>query len=40
MELALDLIRDSTMTMIEIALETGYHHPASFTKASKSAFGI
>jgi AraC-like DNA-binding protein len=40
MELALDLIRDSTLSMIEIALETGYEHAASFTRAFKSAFGI
>lgn len=40
MELALDLIRDSAMSMIEIALETGYEHPASFTRAFKAAYGI
>ncbi|WP_046977429.1 helix-turn-helix domain-containing protein [Xanthomonas hyacinthi] len=40
MELALDLIRDSNMSMIEIALETGYEHAASFTRAFKTAFGI
>lgn len=40
MELALDLIRDSNLSMIEIALETGYEHAASFTRAFKSAFGI
>lgn len=40
MELALDLIRDSNLSMIEIALETGYEHAASFTRAFKAAFGI
>ncbi|CUS44971.1 MAG: AraC family transcriptional regulator [Pseudomonadota bacterium] len=40
MELALDLIRDSKMSMMEIALETGYEHAASFTRAFKAAFGV
>lgn len=40
MELALELIRDSKTPMIEIALETGYEHPASFTRAFKAAFGV
>jgi len=40
MELALELIRDSKLSMIEIALETGYEHPASFTRAFKVAFGV
>ncbi len=40
MELALELIRDSKISMIEIALETGYEHPASFTRAFKAAFGV
>lgn len=40
MDLALDLVRDSKLSMIEIALETGYEHPASFTRAFKAAFGI
>ena len=38
MELALDLVVDSTMSMIEIAMETGYEHPASFTRAFKATF--
>ncbi|MBY8826204.1 helix-turn-helix transcriptional regulator [Sphingomonas colocasiae] len=38
MDLALDLVIDSDMPMIEIALETGYEHPASFTRAFKSTF--
>jgi AraC-like DNA-binding protein len=40
MDLALDLVRDSPMSMIEIALETGYEHAASFTRAFKAAFGV
>lgn len=40
MDLALDLIRDSDLSMIDIALETGYQHPASFTRAFKSAYGV
>lgn len=39
MELALDLVLDSDMSMIEIAMETGYEHPASFTRAFKATFG-
>ncbi|MFC3050681.1 helix-turn-helix domain-containing protein [Kordiimonas pumila] len=39
MEYALELVRNSNMPMIEIALETGYEHPASFTRAFKAAFG-
>jgi AraC-like DNA-binding protein len=39
MELAHELVTDSAMPMIEIAMETGYEHPASFTRAFKSAFG-
>ncbi|MBO9695157.1 MAG: helix-turn-helix transcriptional regulator [Sphingopyxis sp.] len=39
MELALDLVQDSQASMIEIAMETGYEHPASFTRAFKQAFG-
>lgn len=40
MEYALDLIRDSKLSMIEIALGTGYEHAASFTRAFKLAFGL
>lgn len=39
MELAHELVTDSAMPMIEIAMETGYEHPASFTRAFKTAFG-
>ncbi len=38
MELAFDLVVDSTMSMIEIAMESGYEHPASFTRAFKASF--
>lgn len=38
MDLALDLVVDSNMSMIEIALETGYEHPASFTRAFRATF--
>lgn len=37
---ALELVRISSMSMIEIALETGYEHPASFTRAFRAAFGM
>jgi transcriptional regulator GlxA family with amidase domain len=39
MGLAHELVVDSTMPMIEIAMETGYEHPASFTRAFRAAFG-
>jgi len=39
MQRALQLVRNSDLSMIEIALETGYEHPASFTRAFKAAFG-
>ncbi|MFC3052119.1 AraC family transcriptional regulator [Kordiimonas pumila] len=40
LEYALKLIRSSEMSMIEIALETGYEHQASFARAFKAAYGI
>lgn len=40
LERALELVRNSQMSMIEIALETGYEHPPSFTRAFKAAFGV
>lgn len=40
MERALELIRSSSMSITDIAFETGYEHPASFTRAFKSAFGL
>ncbi|MGK6320342.1 helix-turn-helix domain-containing protein [Sphingomonas sp. DT-204] len=40
LERALELVRGSQMSMIEIALETGYEHPPSFTRAFKAAFGV
>lgn len=40
MERALELIRSSTMSITDIAFEMGYEHPASFTRAFKSAFGL
>lgn len=40
MKHALHLVRTSDMSMIEIALETGYEHHASFTRAFKAAFGV
>lgn len=39
-EHALELVRISSMSMIEIALETGYEHPASFTRAFRAAYGM
>ena len=40
MERSLELIRSSAMSITEIAFETGYEHPASFTRAFKAAFGL
>ena len=40
MKHALHLVRSSDMSMIEIALETGYEHHASFTRAFRAAFGM
>jgi AraC-like DNA-binding protein len=40
MERALALVSESTKPMIQIALETGYEHPASFTRAFKSTYGM
>lgn len=40
MERALNLVRSSTLSMIDIGLEAGYEHPASFTRAFKAAFGV
>lgn len=40
MERALSLVRDSSLSMIDIGMEAGYEHPASFTRAFKTAFGI
>lgn len=40
MERALNLVRRSTLSMIDIGLEAGYEHPASFTRAFKAAFGV
>jgi AraC-like DNA-binding protein len=37
---ALDLVRTSRLSMIQIALETGYEHPPSFTRAFKAAYGV
>ena len=39
-ERALDLVRNSSKSMLDIALETGYEHSPSFTRAFKAAFGI
>ncbi|MGH8083386.1 MAG: helix-turn-helix domain-containing protein [Lysobacter sp.] len=39
MEHALRLVCDSGRSMIEIALATGYEHPASFTRAFKACYG-
>lgn len=38
MEYALKLVSTTNMPMIEIALATGYEHPASFTRAFKDAY--
>lgn len=40
MERALNLVRSSMLSMIDIGLEAGYEHPASFTRAFKAAFGV
>lgn len=39
-EHALELVKNSSKSMIEIALEIGYGHPPSFTRAFKAAFGV
>jgi AraC-like DNA-binding protein len=39
-EHALHLIRNTQMPMIDIGMEVGYEHPASFTRAFKAAYGI
>lgn len=39
-ERALDLVRNTSKSMLEIALETGYEHSPSFTRAFKAAFGV
>lgn len=39
-EHALYLIRNTQMTMIDIGMEVGYEHPASFTRAFKTAYGV
>ena len=36
---AMSLVGETDMSMIEIALECGYEHPGSFTRAFKLAFG-
>jgi transcriptional regulator GlxA family with amidase domain len=40
MEHALHLVRETSTPMIEIALDAGYEHAASFTRAFKAAYGI
>lgn len=40
MEHALDLVRTSELSLIQVALETGYEHHASFTRAFKAAYGL
>jgi AraC-like DNA-binding protein len=40
LEHALNLIRTTDMSMIQIALDTGYEHQASFTRAFKAAYGV
>jgi len=40
MECALHLVREGSTPMIDIALETGYEHPASFTRAFRAAYGV
>lgn len=36
---AISLVSETTMPLIEIALDCGYEHPGSFTRAFKLAFG-
>ena len=40
MEHALNLVRGSALSITQIALETGYEHHSSFTRAFKTAFGM
>ena len=37
---AFELVRNTQMSMIDIGMETGYDHPASFTRAFKAAYGV
>jgi len=39
MERALELVRTSALAITQVALETGYEHHSSFTRAFKAAFG-
>lgn len=39
-ERALELVRNTSKSMLDIALETGYEHSPSFTRAFKAAFGV
>ena len=40
MEHALTLVRESTLPLIEVALDSGYEHAASFTRAFKATYGM
>ena len=40
MEHALNLLRTTAVPIIDIALDTGYGHPGSFSRAFKAAFGV
>lgn len=40
MEHALNLVRTSALSITQVALETGYEHHSSFTRAFKAAFGM
>jgi len=39
-ERAFELVRNTSRPMIDIGMETGYDHPASFTRAFKAAYGV
>jgi AraC-like DNA-binding protein len=40
MEHALTLVRESPLPLIEVALDCGYEHAASFTRAFKATYGV
>lgn len=40
MEHALVLVRESALPLIEVALDSGYEHAASFTRAFKATYGM
>jgi AraC-like DNA-binding protein len=40
MERALNMLRTTSVPVIDVALETGYEHPGSFSRAFKASYGV